>query len=382
MLRILNILALLTTFVTLATANKLTTVYIEDYKIIAVAEMRKSGIPASIKLAQGILESDLGRSELAFKANNHFGIKCGKDWTGKTFYQMDDDTDSTGMIVESCFRVYGHPSESYAAHTNFLTNPSKRSRYGFLFDLSVTDYVAWANGLKSSGYATDPSYPDKLVRIIEDHKLFLLDQGYAPMKPVGQVVLQTPEKSTSKTKDKVKESTTEKPIIVADNRKKKTESSAKTETKPTKSSTPSTNTTKYLVDRRNDLRFITAQGGETLSSIARLQGVDVFDLLSYNEGINTQHSILDKGEIVYLVKKKKSSDVGFHIVKKGESLYDIAQMYGVRLESLCIKNNLKSDAEIVAGEQVSLSKILSKKETPKHNYNIRFDRYLDMGDTK
>jgi flagellum-specific peptidoglycan hydrolase FlgJ len=157
--------------------KKLTENYIYTYKNIAISEMKRTGIPASIKLAQGILESDLGRSPLANLANNHFGIKCGKDWGGEVFYKLDDDTDSTGTLIESCFRAFSSGAESYTAHSEFLTNPAKASRYGFLFDLASTDYVGWANGLKFAGYASDPSYPQKLIKIIENNKLYLFDEN-------------------------------------------------------------------------------------------------------------------------------------------------------------------------------------------------------------
>jgi hypothetical protein len=388
MLRILNILVLLCASTMISWSNKLTTMYIEDYKMIAIGEMKKSGIPASIKLAQGILESDLGRSDLATKANNHFGIKCGKDWSGKSFYQLDDDVDSTGNLVESCFRVFGHPAESYAAHTTFLTNPGKRSRYGFLFDYAITDYVAWANGLRSAGYATDTSYPTKLIKIIEEHKLYLLDQGFVPVKPSKELALPTPtEKSKSKSDTKVNQKTNNKSdnviAVKESKRNDRQEATDKIESRSKESKTDKNRTAiKYLVEQRNELRYVTTAGGENLNDIARAQHVDVFDLLSYNEEINTQHAILDKGEIIYLEKKKKSSPVDFHTVAQGETLYDISQRYGIRLESLCLKNNVRFDAEIAVGQQVSLSKFLSKKDTPKHSYRLRFDRFLDLGETK
>lgn len=148
--------------------------YIGKYKEIAQSEMQRVGIPASIKLAQGILESNSGRSTLALKANNHFGIKCGKYWEGGTFYREDDDYHN-GKLIKSCFRKFKSPNHSYMAHSDFLTNPGSQYRYGFLFDLDPLDYVSWAEGLKSSGYATDPNYANKLISVIEKYELYQFD---------------------------------------------------------------------------------------------------------------------------------------------------------------------------------------------------------------
>ena len=148
--------------------------YIGKYKEIAQSEMERVGIPASIKLAQGILESNSGRSTLAIKANNHFGIKCGNYWEGGTFYREDDDYHN-GKLIKSCFRKFKSSHHSYMAHSDFLTNPGSQYRYGFLFDLDPLDYISWAEGLKSSGYATDPQYADKLISVIEEYQLYQYD---------------------------------------------------------------------------------------------------------------------------------------------------------------------------------------------------------------
>ncbi len=157
--------------------SKLADHYISTYKEIAISEMHRSGIPASIKLAQGLLESDWGRSDLATIANNHFGIKCGSQWTGKVFAKEDDDRDSKGNLIMSCFRAYDDPFESYIAHTDFLMDSRKAYRYGFLFEYDHTDYRKWAKGLLKAGYATDKKYPKKLIQIIEQYELFLFDQS-------------------------------------------------------------------------------------------------------------------------------------------------------------------------------------------------------------
>jgi len=141
--------------------------YIDKYQDLAISEMKKHRIPASIKMAQAILESGSGNSELAVKANNHFGIKCHKGWTGKTYHKDDDEKDE-------CFRKYKSPEDSYRDHSHFLTS---RDRYKSLFDLEITDYKGWAYGLKQAGYATNPRYPELLIRIIEVNGLTRLDAG-------------------------------------------------------------------------------------------------------------------------------------------------------------------------------------------------------------
>jgi len=153
-------------------STELADAYINAYKDIAVSEMQRTGIPASIKLAQGLLESDWGRSDLARTANNHFGIKCASDWNGGTFYKHDDDRNSKGDLIESCFREYSDATESYIAHSDFLAN---RSRYESLFNYHHTDYKNWAQGLRDKGYATDKKYPSKLIMIIEKYDLGRFD---------------------------------------------------------------------------------------------------------------------------------------------------------------------------------------------------------------
>jgi len=149
--------------------------YIARFNRAAVLSMDRIGVPASIVLAQGVLESAAGTSDLATEANNHFGIKCGGNWTGKTYRKKDDDRDEDGNIVESCFRSYGSVEESYVDHGQFLRDPRKSNRYGFLFNLDRTDYKGWAHGLQAAGYATSPDYADMLINLIERYQLYQYD---------------------------------------------------------------------------------------------------------------------------------------------------------------------------------------------------------------
>lgn len=153
--------------------------YIEQYSELAVVEMHRSGIPASITLAQGLLESSNGQSDLATNANNHFGIKCKSYWRGMTYYHKDDDKNAKGQLINSCFRAYDNAIDSYVDHTNFL---KESDRYSILFSFSTTDYISWAHGLKSCGYATDPNYATKVIARIEQFQLDRYDYWPYPLQ--------------------------------------------------------------------------------------------------------------------------------------------------------------------------------------------------------
>ncbi len=172
----LSIFYLMVFFVFGSTTNKdFIYKYIDEYSATAIEEMERSNIPASIKLAQGMLESNWGRSKLAVTANNHFGVKCGSQWEGGTYDLFDDEYDKNGNHKKSCFRSYRSAKTSYRAHTDFLMDPKKEYRYGLLFDIPRTDYKSWAYGLLRSGYATDKKYAEKLIQIIEDYQLHIFD---------------------------------------------------------------------------------------------------------------------------------------------------------------------------------------------------------------
>ena len=153
--------------------------YIEKYKDLAIIEMHRSGIPASITLAQGLHETNFGKSRLYKEANNHFGIKCKSYWVGTTFYYKDDDKDRTGNLIESCFRSYGSALASYVDHSNFLVNSP---HYARLFDYGRKDYESWAHGLKNCGYATDPNYAYKLIEKVNRYYLNQFDEEKNPLK--------------------------------------------------------------------------------------------------------------------------------------------------------------------------------------------------------
>ena len=269
--------------------------YIQRYKKIAVDERNRAGIPASIKLAQGILESGAGSSTLAREAKNHFGMKCGSDWRGDTYYLKDDDYDENGVLKESCFRVYNSPEESYIAHSEFLRDPNKAYRYGFLFRLEPTDYKKWAKGLTTAGYATSPTYADALIGLIDQYKLYDFDTG-AANPTISDVIF------------------------------------------------------------INDVRMISAKLGQTPAELAQTYRVKLKCLLAYNEELKGANQPLDASQHIFLQRKRRFFRGGQkeHTVKPGETMFSISQAYGVRLKSLRRKNKLEEGQEPAFGERLHL----------------------------
>lgn len=274
--------------------------YIAKYKDLAIVEMKRTGIPASITLAQGLLESGNGNSTLATKANNHFGIKC-HDWTGPSI-KIDDDKRN------ECFRKYEDPYQSYKDHSEFLT---KRSRYEFLFKLNPTDYKGWAKGLKKAGYATHPKYAHMLIDIIEEEKLYLLDNN----------------KSLPKSKDYGNSSLDE-----------------------------FQNDLDLRLEVANGVHFIRVIKGDTFYNLEKKMGITRSKLLKYNE--LPKDYILSIDQILYFHKKRNKAARGynFHLVKAGETLYDIAQKYCVKLKRIRKFNDFSKKHEVSAGDRVYLRK--------------------------
>ena len=267
--------------------------YIQKYCKIAMREMNDYGIPASITLAQGLLESAAGTSRLAVQANNHFGIKCHNDWSGEKIYHDDDKNNE-------CFRKYERAEESFIDHSQFLKD---RPRYSFLFELDKTDYKAWAKGLKQAGYATDPNYPTRLINLIEKYELYQYDKQSFTSQEEG---VKTPAKTV----------------------KEKNESG---------------------------LKYVYVQNGESYYTIAVKYNIPFGLIYSYND-VDRKTRQPEEGAIVYLQKKKKKITwgEGLHVVEKGESMHDISQKYGIRLHSLYDINNMPYDAKAVVGQLLKL----------------------------
>lgn len=287
--------------------------YIDEYSSIAVREMKRTGVPASITLAQGLLESRYGQSDLAVKGKNHFGIKCHNDWRGRKMY-LDDDRNG------ECFRVYSNVEASFRDHSDFLRS---RDRYKDLFELKKTDYKGWARGLKKAGYATDPRYADKLIDLIEEYELYRYDRN-----------VKVPAKTPAEL---------EEPVVMA---QAPDIDYSETVTLPMHRS----------VYSQNGVPFVYAMKGESLGSIARANGLFKGELLRFND--LQGDATLEEGEIVYLARKKtKGPRGGMYVVEAdGETLYDISQRFAIRLSSLEKMNPALCGIRLEEGDSVMLRK--------------------------
>ena len=281
--------------------------YIETYYPLAIQQQKEHGIPASITLAQGLLESAAGKSKLATRGNNHFGIKC-HDWTGAKIYYDDDKRNE-------CFRKYKRVLDSYEDHSAFLKN---RSRYASLFDLKPTDYKGWAHGLKKAGYATDPTYAYKLISIIDEYELHRFDLLASKDQP----------RRSRKKANKKREKENEKVITTIESK-----------TKGNSVGTVNAFDAHYVM-KINGLKYIRAFQGDTYGSIADEFDIKETKLFAFNE-TSANHKPKE-GEIVYLQKKKKKAEKGYntHVVQQGESMYSISQLYGIQLIELYNINNM------------------------------------------
>ncbi len=272
--------------------------YFDQYKDLAIEQMLKYRIPASITLAQGVFESGAGKSALARKANNHFGIKC-HGWRGATTYATDD-------APNECFRAYKNVYESYEDHSRFLATGR---RYRRLFSLRLTDYKGWARGLKAAGYATNPAYADKLIDIIQLYKLYRYDTAKGYDKFFARRAKDTPQSG---------------PL--------------------------------HPVYAFNKNYYVKARQGDTFSSLARELGISARKLAKYNE--LPRGTVLSEGDIVYLKKKQSKAPKDYkdrlHYVRPGESMHSIAQLYGLRLKSLYKLNRLPKNYQIRVGDGLLL----------------------------
>jgi hypothetical protein len=289
--------------------KKLVEGYVQQFKDVAIKEMKEYHIPASITLAQGILESNAGRSPLAVEANNHFGIKCHKEWTGMTYYK-DDETRN------ECFRKYNSPLESFRDHSWFLT---QRDRYKGLFKLDVTDYKGWATGLKSAGYATNPAYAQLLIKTIETFVLDRFDKvDFASAIADTINGLNIPEKHAGLRNFQF--------VYRGEGNRD--------------------------IYQNNGLRMIISREGDNLFTIAGDFNISVEKLIKYND---LQHATAFKpGQIVYLEHKRRKGNADFHKLQTGESLYSISQLYGIKLKLIYKRNDLQKGAEAKNGTVLRL----------------------------
>jgi hypothetical protein len=285
--------------------------YIDQYKHWAIDEMKRSGIPASITLAQGMLESNNGNSTLALRGNNHFGIKC-HDWKGKSIRHHDDERNE-------CFRKYKSARDSYVDHTNFLMNTP---RYSFLFELDQTDYKGWAKGLKKAGYATSPTYASALIRIIEENELNQFDSGMIVRRRADDT-------------ETIAELTDIDGFEIEIGHRK--------------------------ILMRNRIDYIIVKEGDTYQSLTMELEMMPYELAQYNE--IPRDSKLQKGQLLYLQPKrgKASVEFSYHTVEAGETMYEISQMYGIKLKKLYQLNLMNPGEEPEVGDEINLRK---KKKTP------------------
>lgn len=317
--------------------------YIQRFAMYAVEEMEKYKIPASIKLAQGILETGGGQSRLAKEGKNHFGIKCKEEWTGKSMKHTDD-------APNECFRVYEDPKQSYEDHSLFL---AKRKFYVGLFKLNPKDYKAWAHGLKKAGYATNPKYASILIDRIERYKLYEFDhiskdEVYAtlvkryPELVNDEVFLAQMGKETTKTKvdlasvvhnTPVKEKIKEEKLVKEKSREELLRS--------------------ILIKNHpnGDLKFLVMPVDANISVIAKRYGIIESKLIKYNE---LQSSKLNKNDIVFLESKRSFGNKNTYQAEAGESMYDISQKFGVKLAQLYKKNRMQVGEQPKAGQIIYL----------------------------
>jgi LysM repeat protein len=296
--------------------------YINNYKEIAISKMRKFGIPASITLAQGILESNSGNSELALKANNHFGIKCTSDWNGKVFHQDDDKPDE-------CFRKYEKAEDSFDDHSIFL----QRDRYKSLYSIPVTDYTGWARGLKKAGYATNPQYAELLIRIIEDYQLFLLDsEEYALFSESLDAKLKQADLKQNDKREKVKP--------------------AKDKVVKKDPDQIYLGYTTRKIQQINGVDYILARKGDDIESLTNEFDLFRWQIRKFNDLAKNQQ--IEPGQVIFIKAKKRNGDVAFHTVKTGETMQSISQLHGMKMKSLYRYNNMEKGTEPKAGQKLNL----------------------------
>ena len=295
--------------------------YVDQFKDIAMNEMRRSGVPASITLAQGILESENGNSELVKKSNNHFGIKCKSTWTGES---VTHDDDANG----ECFRAYTNAGDSYRDHSDFL---KANQRYASLFKLDPTDYAAWARGLKKAGYATNPKYPELLMKYIEQNNL----QQYSLI-----VLNKLPETDIAASIAAANENKTVPEVAASDNKPQPAIQNAVLSADPGK------------VISINRIKCVFEKKGTSLLAIANKNNIGLSKLMEFND--MTEEGLLGKDQYIYLAKKAKTGDQEFYIVQSAETLNDVAQLTGVQLKYILAYNNLNEAAKLYPGTKLFL----------------------------
>lgn len=372
-----------------------TVVYIELYKKIAVQEMKRTGIPASITLAQGILESNSGESNLAKKFNNHFGIKCKSDWKGETTYQ-DDDT------KQECFRVYPTALASFKDHSDFLKN---RPNYAALFTLDPVDDSAWAYGLKKAGYATASDYPKRLLKIIDDYELSQYNFPELDNEEANTEILPKKDTLIATIKDtlpnKIVDTIVSKPtaptytapttitqaqIYAADttnislskvNGISSSKNTAENSIPAMKGLGVSKDTVKqvlFTITKKkvinypkekfkiNSVPVLWVKAGSSYLQIAQIHKLSLYKIFVYND--MEEADVVAKDQLVFIAQKKKSGNKSIHTAKEGETLYEISQNEGIQLSYLKSYNKKLPNGPLKEGTIVLLFKPKETKPEP------------------
>jgi LysM repeat protein len=337
-----------------------TEAYIETYKELAITEMMRSGVPAAITLAQGILESQSGESDLVKNSNNHFGIKCKTEWTGEKTYHDDDEKGE-------CFRVYSSASASYQDHSDFLRT---RPNYAFLFKLDPTDFEGWAKGLKKAGYATSSTYPQKLLKLINEYHLQQYSlQAIARLKDGEQPANNNPVTITAATVMApamypatgmaAKHDATETDTKVETGTAIPAQQQAAQPRAETPVVKPATRKTYPLgIFTINHAKVTYAAAGTSLLALANLYDLPLSKLIEYND--LKEMDVLDTDKLIFIEKKQKKGASDFHTVAEGETLYDICQAEGIRFESLIGYNNhLTKESAVLKGDKIYLRTVAS-----------------------
>lgn len=350
--------------------------YIKLYKDIAVSEMNRTGIPASITLAQGIHESGWGKSFLAQNTNNHFGIKCKKEWTGKTFKYTDD-------APNECFRVYDNVEDSYKDHSDFLKS---RPWYASLFLLDKNDYKGWAYGLKKAGYATNPAYPQILIKMIDDFQLAAFDKGQIPsyLSPLQKTIVVEKDEDEEYNVTDSMQVDVQKTVIIE--KQKEVYVPTNTVSVPQTQQPVTTKKVNKNISKVNDCKAVKiyTDKGETLDLIGNVLKIEKEDLLTYND--ITDESIIKDGQTIFIQQKKKSNKEGSYKVKQDDNMWSISQKKGVRLASLLKMNKLEQGEEPAAKETISLKGKVKEKpalrsntktETPKPSNSLKGEQQLE-----
>lgn len=340
--------------------------YINTYKNIAIAEMQRTGVPAAITIAQGIHETEAGTSDLVLRSNNHFGIKCKDTWAGPSVKHTDDRRNE-------CFRKYSSAEESYHDHSDFLKSSD---RYASLFQLDPMDYEGWAYGLKKAGYATNPKYAQLIIKLIEDYHLqdyTLIAMG--KMKPQEQIIAkENPKVDVLKKDEKMNNSVVRSEQATVTNGFLNISSKAKDESLKQEIKQPEIKTEQPQYPtgefKINDTKVIYAKQGTPFLAIAQQYNISLAWLYDFNDIKNME--AVPKDELIYLQRKRKTGNNEFHIVKSGETPYDIAQEEAIRLESLMEYNMLASGMQPAIGEKLYLHTKAPQRPqlTLKNDYSI------------